>query len=411
MGDSADPSGRGSAPMVEANGRRPQMSEPLRQRVRQQEILAQLGVKALQGAAITDLFDEAARLVAEGFDAEFSKIMEYLPAENRLLVRAGVGWSPGVVGAATIGADIASPAGFALRSGKPVISNHLENEQRFRTPELLVQHGIRRAMNVILQGEGRPYGVLEVDSKSSRDFEEQDLAFLQGAANILGMAIERDRSQRSLGNALARQRILLREMDHRIKNSLTLVASMLHLQAMETDDRSLGQYLEEAAGRVRAIARAHERLRHDPRVETLDVGRYIEGVCRDLNESISQCTIEVACETGIEIPADRSVATALIVNELVANAAKHAYGDGADGRVVVTLKPDGPNRFTVSVRDFGDETPREADFDASKGLGKRLIGLLVRQIEGEIAIYSRAPGTEIAVSIPRTSTKETPDPA
>lgn len=410
MSDTADSSGRGSAPMVEANGRRPHMSEPLRQRVRQQEILAQLGVKALQGAAINDLFDEAARLVAEGFEAEFSKIMEYLPSENRLLVRAGVGWSPGVVGAATIGADIASPAGFALRSGKPVISNHLENEQRFRTPELLVQHGIRRAMNVILQGEGRPYGVLEVDSKSSRDFEEQDLAFLQGAANILGMAIERDRSQRSLGNALARQRILLREMDHRIKNSLSLVASMLHLQAMETDDRSLGQYLGEAAGRVRAIARAHERLRHDPQVETLDVGRYIEGVCRDLNESISQCAIEAACETGIEIPTDRSVATALIVNELVANAAKHAYGDSAHGRVVVTLRPDGPDRFAVSVRDFGDGTPRDADFDASKGLGKRLIGLLVRQIEGEIAIYSRTPGTEIAVSIPRTSAK-TPDPA
>ncbi len=101
-----------------------------------------------------------------------------------------VGWDEGVVGSASVGADLASPAGFALRTGKPVISNHLENEERFRTPELLVEHGIRRAMNVILQGDGSPFGVLEVDSRSEGEFSEHDVAFLQGAANILGMAIE-----------------------------------------------------------------------------------------------------------------------------------------------------------------------------------------------------------------------------
>jgi GAF domain-containing protein len=67
---------------------------------------------------------------------------------------------------------LASPAGYALRTGKPVISNHLENEQQFRTPELLVEHGIRRAMNVILQGDGSPFGVLEVDSQSEGEFSE-----------------------------------------------------------------------------------------------------------------------------------------------------------------------------------------------------------------------------------------------
>ena len=100
-------------------------------------------------------------------------------------MRAGVGWEPGVVGTATIGADVASPAGYALRTGKAVISNHLENEERFRTPELLLEHGIRRAMNVILQGDGEPFGVLEVDSRSEGEFSANDISFLQGAANIL----------------------------------------------------------------------------------------------------------------------------------------------------------------------------------------------------------------------------------
>ena len=114
-------------------------------------------------------------MTAEG--AEFCKIMEYIPAEKRLLVRAGVGWGEGVVGKATVGADLGSPAGYALQTGKPVISNHLENEERFRTPELLVEHGIRRAMNVILQGGGLPFGVLEVDSRSEGEFGEHDIAF------------------------------------------------------------------------------------------------------------------------------------------------------------------------------------------------------------------------------------------
>ena len=152
-------------------------------------------------------------------------MLEYLPAENRFLVRAGVGWEPGVVGVASIGADLASPAGFALKTGRPVISNHLEIEERFRTPELLVRHGIHRAMNVILQGDGRPFGVLEVDSRSDDEFVEHDLAFLQGAANILGMAIERERHERNLKAALERHQFLIGEMNHRVKNSLALVAA------------------------------------------------------------------------------------------------------------------------------------------------------------------------------------------
>ena len=109
-------------------------AETLRLRVRQQEILAELGVRALQGTPFPELLDLTARLTAEGLAADFAKVLEFMPSEGRFLVRAGVGWDPGVVGTATIGGDVASPAGYALRTGKAVISNHLENEERFRTP-------------------------------------------------------------------------------------------------------------------------------------------------------------------------------------------------------------------------------------------------------------------------------------
>ena len=78
-------------------------------RIRQQEILAELGVTALKGTPFDDLLGEAVRLSAQGLEAEFCKVLEYMPAQNRFLMRAGVGWHEGLVGTASVDADVASP--------------------------------------------------------------------------------------------------------------------------------------------------------------------------------------------------------------------------------------------------------------------------------------------------------------
>lgn len=88
----------------------------LRLRIRQQEILAELGVLALGRTSLAELLNQTARLTAEGMEVEFCKVLEYLPAQSRLLVRAGVGWNEGIVGVATVGADLESPSGFALHT-------------------------------------------------------------------------------------------------------------------------------------------------------------------------------------------------------------------------------------------------------------------------------------------------------
>lgn len=394
----------GGAPIVEPSpeGDNPDLTHrALRQRIRQQEILAELGVKALQGASFDELLTETAHLTSEGLQTEFCKVLEYFPSENRLLVRAGVGWQPGVIGVATIGADLASPAGFALRTGKPVISNHLDIEERFRTPELLQTHNIRRAMNVILQGDGKPFGVLEVDSRSEAEFEEHDLAFLQGAANILGMAIERERHERSLRAALDRHQALLKEMNHRVKNSLAIVASMLRLQASDVSDDAVAQHLEEASYRVAAVARAHDQLNRSSDLERLDVGKYIESVCKDLDKSVAHCDVQTDIEFGIEIATDRAVSSALIVNELITNAAKYAYQDRSGGKIQVTIARVGDSDFSISVRDEGAGLPPGFDFDKARGLGMRIVNALSRQLNGKVAVRSHNPGTEFVVTIPR----------
>lgn len=371
----------------------------LEQRIRQQEILSELGVLALQGATFDHLLDETARLTAEGLQVQFCKVLRHIPEENRLQVVAGVGWDKGIVGVASVGADLESPAGFALRTGKPVISNHLENEERFRTPSLLAQHGIRRAMNVILQGDGKPFGVLEVDSKSDHEFIEHDLAFLQGTANVLGMAIERERNERHLKVALARQQFLVKEMNHRVKNSLAIVASLLQMQGRSGNGETADQF-EETARRVNAIARAHERLYRNNYVERMDLGTYIEEVCEDVDSSVSHCTVQVEAERGINIKVDDAISVALIIVELITNSAKYAYPAGASGKIWVSLQREGDQNILIAVRDEGIGFPDKFDPQKSRGLGMRIVQAFAKQLHTTLAFNNRSPGSEVRFLFP-----------
>ena len=372
----------------------------LRQRIRQQELLAELGVLALQGTPFIGMLNHAARMTAEGLGAEYCKVMEYIPAENRLMVRAGVGWEEGIVGSASVGADLASPAGYALRTGKPVISNHLENEKRFRTPELLVAHGIRRAMNVILQGDGAPFGVLEVDSSSEGEFGEHDVAFLQGAANLLGMAIEQQQYQRKLKVALDRHQILLKEVNHRVKNSLQVVSAMLQLQANSVVDPAVTEQLNEASSRVNAVGRAYERLAYNADYENIDLVAYLREVVSDMEPLVAPSKLQFDATDEIQIAADRAILVGLIINELVSNAGKYAYPDGHGGLIWVQLLQSDKNSILVSVHDEGTGLPLDFNPATSRGLGTRLVTALSKQLGAELTRPMSGIGTNCTLLVP-----------
>ena len=393
----------GDDPVVEANpaGKSNDLTgRALRLRIRQQELLAELGVLALQGTSFVELLNHTARITAEGLRAEYCKVMEFLPAENRLVVRAGVGWEEGVVGHATVGADLASPAGYALHTGKPVISNHLENEQRFRTPELLIEHGIRRAMNVILQGDGSPFGVLEVDSRSEGEFGQHDIAFLQGAANILGMAIEQQQYQRKLQAALDRHQILLKEVNHRVKNSLQVVSSMLQLQASAVGDPVLSDRLQEASARISAVGRAYERLAYNADYEKISLVSYLREVIADLEKAVAPCQLHLEAPEEIQFTTDRAILVGLIINELVLNAGKYAYRDSTRGSIWVRALRTDNDHVLVSVRDEGIGLPAGFDPTTSKGLGSRLTHALAKQLGAELTRPFTAVGTNFTLRFP-----------
>ena len=192
-------------------------------RLRQQSLLGEFGRTALQTRNIGQILQRATELCAQGLETPFAKVLEYIPEEKRLQVSAGVGWAPETIGQVSLGIDLESPAGYAFHTGQIVISNHLQEETRFRTPKLLSDHGIKRAINVLIArgGEGHlPFGVLEVARADLGQFDLADADLLAGFASLLGIAIERQHADAELQKAVEHQAMLTREMSHRVKNSL-----------------------------------------------------------------------------------------------------------------------------------------------------------------------------------------------
>jgi two-component sensor histidine kinase len=254
----------------------------------------------------------------------------------------------------------------------------------------------RSAPNVILQGDGKPFGVLEVDSQSEEEFVEHDLAFLQGAANLLGMAIERERHTRQLTAALVRQQYLMKEMNHRVKNSLTIVVSMLQMQARAATAETAVLF-EETARRVMAIARAHERLYRDSTDERMDLGAYIKEVCHDIDTSASDLSLLFDAQAGMLVKVDDAISIALIVVELITNCAKYAYPDRSGGKVWVSLSRVSNKKASLSVRDEGIGLPENFDPRKSRGLGMRIVQSFASQLQTRLVFSPLATGTEVTL--------------
>ncbi len=388
-------------PVIEESpgGDTPPDAGELHYRLRQQSILADFGIEALRARDLNPMLQRATELCGEGMRSKYCKFLEYRADEDTLLVRAGIGWAPGVVGSTEMRTDLASPAGFALETGEAVISNHLENEERFRTPGFMADHKIRRAINVLVEASGERFGVLEVDSPDEGKFEPADLAFMQGFANLIGVAIERQHAEQRLSDAIAHQELLTREASHRVKNSLALVSAMLNLQMQEDDDPRITRLLGDAQARITAIAQTHDQLWRGDKVGIVALDDLICGIATGLAEQAPHHRID--CDIAdIDISADTAIPMGLLVTELVTNAIKYAY-DESGGTIRVTIRA-ADERLVLTVADDGAGLPDDFDFTAQsrKSLGMRMITSLSRQLRGTIAIENAECGTCATLDIP-----------
>ena len=208
-------------------------------------------------------------MAADGLSTRFAKVLQFMQDNGDFVVRAGIGWHAGTVGHARLGSDLASPAGFAFASGQPVLSNHLGNETRFRTPSLLVEHGVHSAINVLIgDAAGAHFGVLEVDSTQRDKFSQPDTLFLQSLANSVTDAVGKQARLDAMHRSQELGRSLLEVSPDCVKimsedGVLQIVnAQGLCLLGFENPDHPIGVaweslWPEDEAGKVRdAVAAA-----------------------------------------------------------------------------------------------------------------------------------------------------------
>jgi two-component sensor histidine kinase/putative methionine-R-sulfoxide reductase with GAF domain len=388
-----------------------------------QRILRDFGRIALEDLEIEPLLRRAVAQVARATGVRHAKVMRYRVERGDLLVEAGVGWKPGVVGKARFGTDPGSPSGRALQTNQPVLIDDIRGHPEFRLHPVIAGHGIVALLNVPVRIDRAVWGVLEADSERPGHFDDADAEFLEVMAALLAGALQRRdavaRAEAAAAEAAMRAErrgTLLRELQHRGKNNLALVAAMLARErraaAAEQDARA-AERLSGLMQRVSAVALAQDRLSAaeggaaagDDGGTDIDLAGYLRALLGGLGLSLAgRLVVEAELEPCV-LPIDKAVAVGLVVNELVTNAAKHAYPEGEEGGVVrVALRRDEARaEAAVTVSDDGRGMDPAAAAEARRaggGQGSDLLRHLARQLGAEVEHGTPERGTSVTVRFP-----------
>ena len=363
---------------------------------RQLTSFANFTTRSLGESNIDSLMMDACLRARAGMNVTHAKLLEYLPDRDRLLLRAGVGWKEGYVGQYEVAPNIDTPIGYAFALSEPVPISDYNSEKVHCHPTILKEHGCVASLNVPLRTDRGNFGVLEVDNTSTCTFSADDINFLTGLGNTVARAVELRRAMNAMEAAFKEKELLIREMNHRIKNNLSLVAAMLSLQARRSTESEVREQLGNAATRVNNFALVHDRLQlFTSSVAKVDAASHFEELCGMLRSLLPSGVVLTPKCSGW-ILGDCVESLTLIANELVTNAAKYAFAGLDKGEIVLGYRQDGAG-WRLWVHDNGHGMPPEPESRSAKSFGKQLVATLVSRVNAEIA-YASDRGTKVDVS-------------
>jgi|UPI0004842602 two-component sensor histidine kinase len=370
----------------------------MRQHVR---ILADLGRLAGNSTDLQTFLQRSVVQVARATAIRHVKILRYRPESADLLVVAGTGWKPGVVGTATLSADLRSPPGRSFQIGEPVSIKNFDEQDEYDISPLLKEHGIVSLVNAPVLIGGTAWGVVEVDSTQPHDFGQDTCDFMTAVGALIGICV-RQHSETTQGESLAaavleaqHRETLLREMQHRVKNSFQLILGSITIQKRRHPTGEIQKVLDHTAERIRAVSLAHEQLAPRAGSEAINLADYLRALCLSIKRQVDGIEFDVAADE-IHMPIERAIALGLILNEAATNCLKHAFDDSG-GTITVRLQTGvgfGEARLTIADNGKG---MTEAD---TKGSGLKLIAALARQIAATVERKSSSKGTTVSVQFP-----------
>lgn len=286
------------------------------------------------------------------------------------------------VAVSEVGRDPGLCASAILRDEPHIISDAKLDVHALTNPLVSGQLGLRFYAGVPLHThDGFNLGTLCVIDKEPREVTAGQIEDLKDLASVVMDQLELRISART---ALSAKDDLLREINHRIGNSLQFVSNFLMLEGLHTDPL-VTKHLHASADRVARIGRIHHRLSQSGQGEVADIGEYLEELCEDISDSLSlDSGYQVVVKSEpVELPSTLITLLGLIVNELVTNSAKHAYPDSQTGKIEVSFNAI-DDLCVLSVSDDGVGLSKNSMEGRHSGLGTKLIQSLVRQIHGEI---------------------------
>ncbi|RVT90456.1 PAS domain-containing protein [Sphingomonas crocodyli] len=208
---------------------------------------------------------------------------------------------------------------------------------------------------------------------------------------------EVERRTAQLSAALEAKTVLLHEVDHRVKNNLTMIGSLLRLQARTIGNAEISAKLEAMLERIDALATVHRRLYESDDVNLFDIGAFTENLVADVVGAAGRVEIEARVDVDrINVPSSIAAALGLMINEILTNALKHAYAHQG-GTLTVSAKRDN-DRARITIADDGPGF--DADMPPVQGLGTLLVKRLAKQATAEVAWASSGAGTVVTVTFP-----------
>lgn len=226
-------------------------------------------------------------------------------------------------------------------------------------------------------------------------------AAISHALDQVEMRRAKEAAERAVVEARDRAETLLREVNHRVGNSLQLVSAFMHLQSSNLPDGPARDMMRETEARILAIAQIHRRLYTSADVRNVDMDEYLSGLAEELESSLRTQDrphrIAIAAEP-LQMAPDRAVSLGVIVTELVTNAFKYAYADGEEGEVRVRLERSGP-MIQLSVEDDGIGIADDAP-PSGTGLGQKIVRAMAASMHSHIEREVRARGARIVLRIP-----------
>ncbi|WP_088348341.1 MULTISPECIES: histidine kinase dimerization/phosphoacceptor domain -containing protein [Rhodomicrobium] len=259
--------------------------------------------------------------------------------------------------------------GFEIEHEFPAIGHRI---MLLNAREVFYAHGSYKSLLLSLE-----------DVTARRTAERQKASFLRHTEELL-----------------RQKEVLIQEMQHRIANSLQLIASILLLKSRSVTSEETRQHLQDAHQRVMSVAAVQQHLRVAGRGDLIEIGPYLSKLCRSLTASMigdtRPITLSVACDEGAALSA-KAVSLGLIVTELVINALKHAFPANAGGTITVRYEVNGADWMLI-VADNGVGKPLESSGGAVRGLGTSIVNALAQQLDAQVAVASSDLGTKVSVT-------------